>query len=430
MAEKPTTEKLWNRDFVLLWQGQLVSDLGQAAFTVVLGFWVLDVTNSTAIMGIILACFTLPRVLFGPFAGAFTDRANKRWLIVFSDLLRGILYAAMGLMILAGRFPFWLIYPFVLLISFFGAFFTPAINAAVPEIVHKDNLSRANSARGISQTASSLVGNAFGGVLYAVLKGPVFFVINGISFIYSAFTEVFIRIPHVKKDTSQRHIIRDMAEGFRYSWSIRGIRILMLTGMFINFFVTMGVTLLQPLFRDTEGFGVERYGFAMVSLMSGAILGMLVLSVCRIRPEKRFFYYKLCTYLMIVCMLIAGFTESFGVIMVMAFFAGICNSIISVITQTVMQVTVSQENRGRVFGIQATMYEGLSPLAMAISGIVAEFAGVRPTIIGSFIMAAIVVIPTLFNKTFGNYMNSDCCIEIGSKDQGPSASCPEQEKSI
>lgn len=415
MTDKPRAKKLWNRDFVLLWQGQLVSDLGQAAFTVILGFWVLDVTNSTAIMGIILACFTLPRVLFGPFAGAFADRANKRWLIVFSDLLRGILFATMGLLILSRKFPFGLIYPFALLISFFGAFFTPSINAAVPEIVDKENLSRANSARGISQTASSLVGNSFGGVLYAMVSGPLFFVINGLCFIYSAFSEAFIRIPYVKRESKVKHIVHDMTEGFKYAWSIRGIKILLGTGMFINFFVTMGVTLLQPLFKYTEGFGVERYGYTMGSLMLGAILGMLILSVCRIKPEQRFFYYKLSTYLMIICMLIAGFTKSFAIIVVLAFFAGICNSFISIITQTVMQITVSQENRGKVFGIQATVYEGLSPLAMALSGIVAHFAGVRPTIIGSFILAAIVVIPTLFNKTFGNFMNSDCCIDPSSQ---------------
>lgn len=127
---EPRADKLWDRDFILLWQGQLVSDLGQAAFTVILCFWVLDVTNSTAVMGIILACFTFPRVLFSPLAGAFADRANKRLLIVFADLFRGILFTIMGAMILMGRFPFWLIYPFALLISFFGAFFTPAINAS------------------------------------------------------------------------------------------------------------------------------------------------------------------------------------------------------------------------------------------------------------------------------------------------------------
>ncbi|HPU21970.1 MAG TPA: MFS transporter [Thermoclostridium caenicola] len=407
MTQKPNARKLWNRDFTLLWQGQLVSDLGQAAFTVILGFWVLDITNSTAIMGIILACFTLPRVLFGPFAGAFADRSNKRLLIVFSDLLRGILFVGMGALILTKKFPFWLIYPFALLISFFGAFFTPAINASVPEIVHKDNLSRANSARGISQTASSLVGNAFGGVLYAIVSGPVFFVINGICFIYSAISEVFIRIPHVKRETTIRNILHDMTDGFKYAWSIQGIKILLGTGMFINFFVTMGVTLLQPLFKYTEGFGVERYGYTMASLMLGAILGMLILSFYRIKPAKRFSFYKLATYGLIVCMLIAGFTKSFGVIMVLGFFAGICNSFISVITQTVMQITVSKENRGKVFGIQATIYEGLSPLAMALSGIVAHFAGVRPTIIGSFMLAALVVLPTLFNKTFGRFMNSD-----------------------
>jgi len=407
MTVKPNENKLWNRDFSLLWQGQLVSDLGQAAFTVILGFWVLDVTDSTAIMGIILACFTLPRVLFGPFAGAFADRANKRLLIVFSDLLRGIFFVGMGALILTNNFPFWLIYPFALIISFFGAFFTPAINASVPEIVHKNNLSRANSARGISQTASNLVGNAFGGFLYSRISGPVFFVINGICFIYSAISEIFIRIPHVKRNKTIRNIVQDMTEGFKYAWNIKGIKILLGTGMFINFFVTMGVTLLQPLFKYTEGFGVERYGIAMGSLMLGAILGMLFLSVYRIKPERRFTFYKLATYMMIVCMLVAGFTKNFMVIVAMAFLAGFFNSFISVITQTVMQITVSKENRGKVFGIQATIYEGLSPLAMSLSGIVAHFAGVRPTIIGSFMLAALVVIPTLFNKTFGSFMNSD-----------------------
>src|SRR5690606_8176648 len=102
---------------------------------------------------------------------------------------------------------------------------------------------------------------------------------------------VFIRIPYKKRTSESRNIRQEMIEGFRYSWSIKGIKILLMTGMFINFFVTMGVTLLQPLFKNTEGFGVERYGYTMGSLMLGAILGMLILSVWRMRSDRRFFFY-------------------------------------------------------------------------------------------------------------------------------------------
>jgi DHA3 family macrolide efflux protein-like MFS transporter len=412
MTEAVQAKKLWNFNFILLWQGQLVSELGNAVFTVALGFWVLEVTGSTAIMGIILALFTLPKVVFGPLAGAFADRANKKLIIVFSDLIRGIFFTAMGLMIIYDVFPFGLMYPFALLISFFGAFFGPAINAAVPDIVDKENLTRANSARGICTTASQLVGFALGGLIYALVSGPVFFVMNGVSFIYSALTEVFIHIPNKPKD-EKKHILHDMSDGFRYSWRNRGIKILLLTGMFINFFVTMGVTLLQPLFLNTPGFGIERYGYTMGSLMSGSIVGMLILSLYRLRSRSRFFYYRLATFLMIVCMLIAGTTYNFTVIMILGFFAGIFNSIIAIFTQTVLHITVPQDIQGKVFGIKDAMIEGLSPIAMALSGIVAHFLGVRPTLFGSFMLAAVVVMPSLFNRTFIRYMNSEDTIHQG-----------------
>ena len=72
---------------------------------------------------------------------------------------------------------------------------------------------------------------------------------------------------------------------------IKGIKILLMTGMFINF-CDHGCHAAPALFKNTEGFGVERYGYTMGSLMLGAILGMLILSVWRMRSDRRFFFYR------------------------------------------------------------------------------------------------------------------------------------------
>ncbi|MFR3559072.1 MAG: MFS transporter [Paraclostridium sordellii] len=70
--------KLWNKNFTLLWQGQLVSCLGDAFYSIALGFWVLDKTGSSAIMGILMAAVSIPRVIIGPFAGVIVDRFDRK----------------------------------------------------------------------------------------------------------------------------------------------------------------------------------------------------------------------------------------------------------------------------------------------------------------------------------------------------------------
>ena len=70
-------ERLWTPSFLVLWQSQLVSTIGDAIYTIALGFWILDVTGSTALMGALMAASMLPGILVAPFAGVLIDRSNK-----------------------------------------------------------------------------------------------------------------------------------------------------------------------------------------------------------------------------------------------------------------------------------------------------------------------------------------------------------------
>jgi MFS family permease len=400
--------KLWNRNFAILWQGQLISDFGNAAFAVALGFWVLERTaGNTALMGIVEAAFAIPGVLLGPFAGTVADRLNRKWIIIAADFIRGILFTAMGAMLLFDIFPFWAIYPLAILSGSCGAFFSPAISSSIPEIVDRDDLSKANSARGLSSSLSSLLGNSLGGWLFSVLKAPLLILTNGLSFLYASVTQLFMKMPRVRREAQKQHIVKEMMDGMKYTFGSKGIRTIIFTAMFINFFAVIGMTLLTPLFQSTPEFGVAKYGYVMGCMMAGAVVGMLIFSVVKIKPDQRAGLFGTSVMVMIFALVPLGFLKNVAWMFPLAFIAGITNAIVNTMLQTIMQTTVPSAYRGKVFGVLGTVMQSLQPIAMAISGIVASIAGLRPTIICAFSLLVFASLPLLFSRSVKAFINTD-----------------------
>jgi MFS family permease len=400
--------KLWNRNFAILWQGQLISDFGNAAFAVALGFWVLERTGgNTALMGIVEAAFAIPGVLLGPFAGTVADRLNRKWIIIAADFIRGILFTSMGAMLLFDIFPFWAIYPLAILSGACGAFFSPAIASSIPEIVDRDELSKANSARGLSTSLSSLLGNSLGGWLFSALKAPLLILFNGLSFLYASTTQLFMKMPFVQRETQKQNILKDMIDGMKYTFGSKGIRTILLTAMFINFFAVVGLTLLTPLFQSTPEFGVAKYGYMMGCMMAGAVLGMLILSVVKIKPGQRAGLFGTSVMIMVCALVPVGFLKNAAWMFPLAFIAGITNAIVNTMLQTILQTTVPSANMGKVFGVLSTVMQSLQPIAMAISGIVASIAGLRPTIVCAFSLLVFASLPLLFSRNVKTFINTD-----------------------
>lgn len=406
MSTKIKTSGLWNRNFFLLWQGQLVSDLGDAAFNIALGFWVLAKTGSTGMMGLIMACFAAPVVILGPLSGTFADRLNRKVILVVTDFIRGSMILLLGILILTDRFSLWVIFPIAIISGICDSFFGPAVNALVPDLVAPEKLTQANSARSLSQGLSQLLGNSFGGFLYSILTAPVLFIIDGASFIFSAFTEMFIQNPRTQRTGEKKHVFAEMVEGMKYVNSNVGLKKMLLTCMLLNFFATMGLTLLTPLFSQTESLGVARYGLMMGGMMLGGIISMVLLSILKIKASQRYFVFAGAMLCMDVFMVLIGFSNVFVPMLVMAFFAGAFNIIVNVLFQTVVQLNTPPEYLGKVFGIISTLSGALSPIAMAVCGVVAQFFGVRNTIVGCFIIAAVSTLPMLLSSSLKRYIHS------------------------
>jgi MFS transporter, DHA3 family, macrolide efflux protein len=390
--------KLWNGNFILLWQGQFVSALGDVVYEIALGFWVLAMTGSTALMGTLLAASTVPRVLLSPFAGVVVDRADRKRLLVAMDLMRGIFVVLVAIAAYTGNAHVWMVFIVGIANGLCSAFFNPAISSVIPDIVTREKLVQANSFFSMIRAGSGILGNSIGGLLYATLGAPLMFLVNGISYLVSSGTEVFLKIPSVHKERGKKFFFTDLKDGLKFVWENTGLRFLMLAAGLMNFFFSVSIVLMIPLFQRTEWLGPARYGIAMAVFTTSMVLGMATTATIKIPAEKRLFLFGLGTVLFIVPLVFFPFFNVFWPMLICMVFGGYFNAVVNVLINSVLQLGVPQEHRGKVFGLLETLTQGLTPVGLALGGILGEFIPLKWVIGGAIAIIGMYIFPQLKSR--------------------------------
>jgi DHA3 family macrolide efflux protein-like MFS transporter len=403
-ATESNKPKLWNMNFFLLWQGQFVSAMGDVAYSIALGFWILVMTGSTALMGTLMAASSLPRVVISPFAGVVVDRSDRKWLLVIMDMIRGIFVVFVGIASYLGFIKIWMVFVVGVVIGTCGAFFNPAVSSVIPDIVDKRRLIQANSVFSIVQTISGIVGSSAGGVLFKILGASFMFLFNGVSYIFSAITEIFIKVPKIIHEKAEPHFLADMKEGLRFVWNFRGLRTIMATAGVINFFAVMGIMLILPLFHQEKHLGPALYGIIMGFFTGGLFLGFLFTSIVNFKPEQRFVVFSISYIIMCTTMVLLPIFLYFPLMAALVFITGLVNAILNTFINTVLQLTTPQAYRGKVFGLLMSVAGGLMPIAYATGGVLAEFIPIRLLISGSFSVVLVFYLPMLASASFRKYI--------------------------
>lgn len=440
---KPAT-RLFNRDFVLLWQGQLVSQVGNQAFLVAQMFWLMEATGSASLMGLLLMSSALPGVVLGPFAGTFADRHSRKAIIVVADLARGL--AVLGLAGLLFVRPAWtetivvVLFGVALWSGILGAVFNPAITAAIPDLVPAARLQAANSLNRFSNQGATFLGQAVGGVAFRMLGAPLLFLVDGVSYLLSAVSEAFIRLPATvsarddaevtagaevggrnaadrpagqgvdsKRRTSLHEYLADTAEGFRYVWNWRGMRTFVLTATGVNF-LFMPVFVLLPFYvSDVLGRSADWYGFLLASLSLGALAGLAAAGSLRMAGTAR------------VVILTGAFLGATGLIAVLGmvqrpllaltvtFAMGVFSSMVDIFVLTLVQLSTPAEMRGRVMGLVLALAGAATPLGMAGGGILADLTGRRvpATFMTVGLLASGLVLLSATRPSFREFLATD-----------------------
>lgn len=375
---------LFNRDFVLLWQGQLVSSVGSQAFVIALMYWTMEATGSATVMALLVIGSTLPAIVMGPFAGAIADRESRKRIIVLGDVARGVMMLGVAWAAATYRGDTDLIiavlFTAALAGGVVGAVFNPAVGAAIPDLVPAATLTRANSIMQLSRQCAVVLGQTTGGVLYRVLGAPLLFLIDGASFLLSAASETWIRLPpRSNPATSSRPSVRmylsDAHTGVTFLWRYAGLRTLVLTATILNFVFTPLFVLLPFFVRDTLRADAAWYGFLLGALSAGSIAGLAVAGFVPSQGHARVRILAGSFLLLPALLLAFAVNDSVVPALFILFAAGLLSGLISVVVITLIQIECAAEMRGRVLSIVFALAQSAMPAGMVIGGIAADVSG-------------------------------------------------------
>jgi MFS family permease len=206
-----------NRNYLYLWLGSVVSQLGDWFNLLASAEIITDLTNNgVAISYLFLARF-LPLFLFSPLAGVLADRLNRRTILIISDLLRAL--TVLGFLFVRASGQIWLFYVLTVLQFVLSALFTPARSAVLANVVAEDDLVTANTLDSLTWSTMLALGAFLGGLVAATLGAETAFVMDSLTFLVSAWFISRIVMPALAKSAEVPQTgWLDFVDGFRYLW--------------------------------------------------------------------------------------------------------------------------------------------------------------------------------------------------------------------
>ena len=359
-----------NRDFRLMWLGQVVSQLGDWFDTIALFTLVLRLTGSGRAVGLVLVARFLPSVVLGPLSGVFADRFNRRTLMIASDIGRALV--VLGFLFVRRPEHVWLVYVLTVLQLGLSSFFEPARSAAIPSIVKERELVTANAISSVTWSAMLTLGAAFGGPVTAWFGTDAAFIIDSLTYVLSALLIASVRLPRRPPREKRRLTlskalgVSDTLEGLRYVR--RRPRVLAVLLVKPAWGLGGGILTLLPVFGEKvfPVAGSAAAGMSVLYFARGIGTAVGPLFVRRFYGETRREMQRAIGVSFVVAgafYISFGSSGSFALALLWLAVAHMAGSTLWVFSTVLLQATVEDEFRGRVFAAELT----LMTLAMAAS---------------------------------------------------------------
>lgn len=412
--QKPT--KLMNKNFYLLWQAQSISSLGAQGFAVAIMLWITHATNSATLVGLVLMLSAIPAIVISPFGGAFADRHSRKKILIVCNLILTIsLFSLVSVFFIAPeRTNLILVWMFIVSISVdtVTAFFAPAFTASIPDLVPPDKVMSANSLSQLTIQLAVFIGQGIGGTLYRLIGAPILFLVNGITYLFSFASNNFITIPQEIPETTgsfkgeAKRFLADILEGLKYVWKQVGLRNMVLVSAVLSFF-SVPITVLMAFFvKDTLHATDDWYGYILAAYGVGSMLGYVFAGafkkdgVARGRTVMAFMLIEAFGYAVL------ALSTSAIMATIMASIGGFLGGFVNINIITLLQIYTPQDMRGRVFGLLTTISGAASPLAMGLSGVVADLLekNIPIVYIGCGVIMGLFMLYTITNKEFRAFL--------------------------
>ena len=386
---------LRHRDFRLLWAGMTVSLLGDGIFLVAIAWEAYVLWNAPAALSIVGIGMTVPTIAFLLPGGVVTDRLDRRRVMLAADAVRAAAVAGLAALALGGALRFWELVALVAVYGVGTAFFTPAFDAVVPDLLPAGDLPAANSLdQFVRPVAMRLAGPALGGALVGVSAGAAF-VVDAVSFAASGAAVLAMRPPRARVEAPEPAWAA-LKAGLRF---VR--RRVWLWGTLLSaalaYLAFLGPTevLLPYVVKNDLGASARALGLVFAAGGVGAVGAALVMGQ-RGQPRRDVtFIYAVWT---LATLAVAGYGLATAVwqLAVACLLFNALEAAGTIVWATLKQRHVPASMLGRVSSLDWLISIGLLPLSFALTAPVAAAVGARATLVGAAAIGGAITLGALF----------------------------------
>ncbi|MFQ6100029.1 MAG: MFS transporter [Anaerolineae bacterium] len=385
-----------NRNFRLLWAGQLLSQIGDQCLLIAAITLISSLSRSPWAMLIPVISIAIPQLVFGLVGGVAADRWNRKLTMIGSDVLRGLI--VLSILLVSGVQSLWILYLAAAGLAFVGVFFYPARNAAIPNIVPPGLLLAANGLIQGSYIVALIVGPVIAGVAVELWM-PSAIIFDSATFFVSAIILAVLKIPHTVPEPSytagEKSVWEDMKIGLDFIRHNRALnQVLVITAI-----ATLGigaiVLLAIPHLQAQLGAGGLEYGVAMSVLGLGSVLGGLMVN----RLSRR-----LPTSTIVGGMLVMGgaaivtfaFAPNYSVVLASVAVIGLCVVVARGALDTISQALSPDVVRGRVQAAVNLLVVAATAVAEGLAALLGSLLGVQTVFVAAGIVTTLTGVAAIF----------------------------------
>ena len=381
--QSPYLRLVRNRNFSLLWVGQLVSLFGERIHTVALGFLVYDATGGSALeVGLTFAATAIPNVLLGPLAGALVDRWDRRMTMIACDILRAVLLLAVPFVI---EISVSLVYVMAFLIATVTLLFRPAKTAVIPAVVEERDLVTANSMSSVADTAADLLGLPMAGVLVAVLLEAeaieLAFLLGGVTYLVSGVLIFAMQVPReelVSAPFRPAAVWGEIVEGWlflrRQAVLFSNTIVSTVAQLAVGAEIVASLPYASEVLEQSQIGAEEAYALLLTAVALGSVVGGVFVGAIGERIPKG--PMIIAGFIgMGLSLVAAGLVTNPFIAMALFFVTGLSNMLFIVPTITLFQQLTPQRLMGRVVSSRQALVFGAIALSMGLSGWLSDLIG-------------------------------------------------------
>lgn len=386
-----------NKNFRNLWFGQIVSLLGDWFNLIASATLVETLTGAGVAVGGLLALRALAPFLVAPVAGVFADRYNRKWILIWSDILRGLIM--LGFLFVRNERDVWLLFGLTALQFAVSGFFFPTRNAILPDIVQPEEVGAANALSSVTWSVMLAFGTAVGGIISGWLGVYTAFVLDALTFAVSAYFILQIQYVQTSSNSGSKgisHAIGQYIDGLRYLRANPDTLVVATQKTFVSalMFTPLQVVMIA---LSTRVFvigqdGGTGLGIMLATIGVGSGIGPIV---ARRFTGDNWALLRLAIAIAFLTstigMVITAPLTGFLIFLFGSFVRGLGSGTIWVFTTQLLLQSVPNQVRGRVFASEFALFTLISSLGALGAGWALDYFAEISTVL--WIMTALTLIP-------------------------------------